>query len=136
LVRIREGTDGDGELAVSLDLEGVAVHVNVSSKFETEMFSILATAIRAASTYDVPVVAIMYPRREAEDGSDENYLTLKSSDRRAYTSLVAHAARVGMEMGADVIKTQYTGDSETFRKVVEACAPVPAIVAGGPALNL
>jgi DhnA family fructose-bisphosphate aldolase class Ia len=44
---------------------------------------------------------------------------------------VAHAARLGAELGADIIKTNYTGNIETFKTVVEGC-PVPVIIAGGP----
>jgi len=44
---------------------------------------------------------------------------------------VAHAARLGAEIGADIIKTNYTGSPETFRDVVRGC-PVPVIIAGGP----
>jgi fructose-bisphosphate aldolase/2-amino-3,7-dideoxy-D-threo-hept-6-ulosonate synthase len=44
---------------------------------------------------------------------------------------VAHAARIGAELGADIIKTNYTGDIETFKTVVESC-PAPVIIAGGP----
>lgn len=32
-------------------------------------------------------------------------------------------------MGADVVKTNYTGDSGTFKRVVRGC-PVPVLVAG------
>jgi len=45
--------------------------------------------------------------------------------------VVSHAARLGYELGADVVKTNYTGDVETFRKVVGGVR-VPVIVAGGP----
>lgn len=45
--------------------------------------------------------------------------------------MVAHAARVGAELGADIIKTNYTGDVDSFKKVVKGC-PVPIIIAGGP----
>jgi fructose-bisphosphate aldolase/2-amino-3,7-dideoxy-D-threo-hept-6-ulosonate synthase len=44
---------------------------------------------------------------------------------------VAHAARLGAELGADIIKTNYTGKIDTFKQVVEGC-PVPVIFAGGP----
>ncbi len=40
------------------------------------------------------------------------------------------AARVGAELGADVIKAYFTG-SGSFRDVVRGC-PVPILVAGGP----
>ena len=45
--------------------------------------------------------------------------------------VVAQAARIGAELGADIIKTNYTGDIETFKVVVESC-PVPVVIAGGP----
>jgi DhnA family fructose-bisphosphate aldolase class Ia len=35
------------------------------------------------------------------------------------------------ELGADVIKTEYTGDPDTFASVVECC-PVPVLTLGGP----
>jgi len=44
---------------------------------------------------------------------------------------VAHAARVGAELGADIVKTSYTGDPDSFGRVVESC-PVPVVIAGGP----
>jgi DhnA family fructose-bisphosphate aldolase class Ia len=44
---------------------------------------------------------------------------------------VAHAARVGAELGADIVKTNYTGEQNDFARVVESC-PVPLVIAGGP----
>ncbi len=40
------------------------------------------------------------------------------------------AARVAAELGADIVKTVYTGDPDTFREVTEGCS-VPVVVAGG-----
>jgi fructose-bisphosphate aldolase/2-amino-3,7-dideoxy-D-threo-hept-6-ulosonate synthase len=45
-----------------------------------------------------------------------------------------HAARVGAELGADIIKTNYTGDPDSFKDVIRSC-PVPVIIAGGPKAN-
>ena len=39
--------------------------------------------------------------------------------------------RIGAELGADIIKTNYTGNIETFKTVIESC-PVPVVIAGGP----
>jgi fructose-bisphosphate aldolase/2-amino-3,7-dideoxy-D-threo-hept-6-ulosonate synthase len=47
---------------------------------------------------------------------------------------VAHAARLGAELGADIVKTVYTGDIDSFREVVKSC-PVPIAIAGGPTTN-
>lgn len=40
------------------------------------------------------------------------------------------AARVAQELGADIVKTHYTGDPESFRAVVSGC-PAPVLILGG-----
>lgn len=44
---------------------------------------------------------------------------------------IALAARIADELGADIIKTAYTGTMESFQSVVEACS-APVLIAGGP----
>ena len=39
-----------------------------------------------------------------------------------------------MELGADIVKTSYTGDIDSFREVVRG-AIIPVIIAGGPKIN-
>lgn len=46
--------------------------------------------------------------------------------------IVKYSARVAAELGADIVKGYYTGDTETFREVIEYC-PVPYVVLSGPA---
>jgi len=43
---------------------------------------------------------------------------------------VRMVARMGAEIGADLIKTYYTGSIESFARVVEGC-PVPIVILGG-----
>jgi len=126
---------GTVKQALTLGMDAVAVHVNLTSRFEPEMLSTLGAVADECYFFGMPLLGIMYPRSEKEHG-DENYDDLKQTDRGKYTELVAHAARVGIELGADIIKTQYTGDSDSFRFVVEACDPVPVIVAGGPIIEV
>ena len=64
------------------------------------------------------MLAMMYPRGPKIQNEHD-------------ATAVAHAARIGAELGADIIKTNYTGNAETFRHVIEGC-PVPVIIAGGP----
>src|ERR1051326_8021906 len=68
--------------------------------------------------WSVPLVAMMYPRGENIKNPHD-------------PEIVAHAARIGAESGADIVKTVYTGDTESFRKVIKSC-PVPIVIAGGP----
>lgn len=121
----------DVEAAVSAGADLVAVHVNVTSRYEGEMLRALGMVVRKAETLGVPVLAIMYPRREGH-GEDDNHDALKERDAERYSQLVAHAARIGVELGADIIKTPYTGSPETFAHVVTATQPVPVVTAGGP----
>jgi DhnA family fructose-bisphosphate aldolase class Ia len=121
------------ERAVQLGADAVAVHVNVTSKFEREMLKMLGSAVHDCEVYGMPLLAIMYPRRESSTG-DDNYDTLRESDRHKYAELVAHAVRIAADLGADFIKTKYTGDPESFSGVIEAANPIPVIIAGGPAV--
>jgi class I fructose-bisphosphate aldolase len=48
--------------------------------------------------------------------------------------VVKHCARLGEELGADVVKVPYTGDIESFSRVVESCC-IPVVIAGGPKME-
>ena len=107
--------------AVRLGADAVSVHVNVGAKQEARMLSILGKVACECDNYGIPLLAMMYPRGP----------NIKDSHG---VDIVAHAARLGAELGADIIKTNYTGDIESFKKVVSSC-PVPVIVAGGPKVD-
>ncbi|MCH7726536.1 MAG: fructose-bisphosphate aldolase [Planctomycetes bacterium] len=122
---------GSVRQALKLDVDAVAVHVNITSKHESQMLKTLGKVARQCDDTGMPLVAIMYPRSESTDG-DNNYIDLRKTDSGKFADLVAHCARIGVELGASIVKTQYTGNAETFARVVEACSPVPVVVAGGP----
>lgn len=104
--------------AVRLGADGVSVHINVGAIDEDKMLTKLGKIADECEIYGMPLLAMMYPRGP------------RIQSEHAY-ELVAHAARLGAELGADIIKTNYTGDIDTFKEVIEAC-PVPILIAGGP----
>ena len=106
------------EAAVRIGADAVSVHVNVGAEQEDKMLAKLGRVADDCDRYGVPLLAMMYPRGP------------KIKNQHA-VDLVAHAARLGAELGADIIKTNYTGDVETFKEVVRGCY-VPVIIAGGP----
>ena len=108
----------DIEEAIRLGCDAVSIHVNVGAATEPAMLSHLAEAARSCGDWAIPLVAMMYARGAKVD---DEYAV----------QYVKHAARVGAEMGADIVKCNYTGDPESFREVVEGC-PVPVVIAGGP----
>ena len=117
--------------AVRSGADWVAAHVNVGSMYENKMIENLAKIVEDAGELGIPVLGIMYPREEGKEG-DENHLEEKRQENGRYVERVAHAARIGAELGVDLIKTQYTGTGDGFRKVVEATGGVGVITAGGP----
>jgi fructose-bisphosphate aldolase/2-amino-3,7-dideoxy-D-threo-hept-6-ulosonate synthase len=104
--------------AIRLGADAVSVHVNIGAQDEDKMLTTLGKVSEECDQYGMPLLAMMYPRGP------------KIQDEHA-TEPVAHAARIGAELGADIIKTNYTGDIETFKTVVESC-PAPVVIAGGP----
>jgi len=106
------------EEAVRIGADAVSVHVNVGAQQEDKMLADLGRVADDCDRYGVPLLAMMYPRGP------------KIQNQHA-VDVVAHAARLGAELGADIVKTNYTGDVETFKEVVRSCY-VPVIIAGGP----
>lgn len=126
--------------ALTLGADAVAVHINVSSRYESEMLSQLGRVSEICDEYGMPLLALAYPRKEHTDESgavsDDNYLLLKNSNPDEYTELVCKCVKIAFELGADIIKTQYTGSEDSFRKVVEAANGVPVVIAGGAYMNV
>ena len=109
---------GSVEEAIRLGADAVSLHINIGSKEEPEMLQKLGMISDKCDEWSVPLVAMMYPRGENIKNPHD-------------PEIVAHAARVGAEAGADVVKAVYTGDPDSFKRVVRSC-PVPIVIAGGP----
>jgi len=106
------------EEAIRLGADAVSVHVNVGAETEAEMLEALGVTTQVCEEWSMPLLAMMYPRGKKVKNEHD-------------PEVVMHAARVGAELGADVIKTNYTGDPDSFKEVIRSC-PVPVIIAGGP----
>lgn len=104
--------------AVRRGCDGVSTHLNLGSASEPAQLQAVGAVSTACQEWGVPHIAMVYPRGPAIDDPTR-------------PELVAHAARLGAELGADAVKVPYTGDADSFRDVV-AGAGVPVIVAGGP----
>lgn len=106
------------EKAIQLGADAVSVHVNLGSDTESEMLQELGYIAETCSQWGIPLIAMMYPRGQKVENEHD-------------VELVKHAARVGSELGVDIVKTNYTGDPDTFKEVVDG-ALVPVVIAGGP----
>jgi fructose-bisphosphate aldolase/2-amino-3,7-dideoxy-D-threo-hept-6-ulosonate synthase len=123
---------GSVEDACAVGADGVAVHVNFTDEAEAEMLAALSAVSRECRKFGMPLLALAYVRRQGPNG-DDNYYSLRENDPEAYADLIAHACHAVVELGADLVKTQYTGSVASFERVLKAVHPVPVIIAGGPA---
>jgi predicted phospho-2-dehydro-3-deoxyheptonate aldolase len=105
------------EEAIKLGADAVSIHVNLGSEDERTMLEDLGRAAKVAGEWGMPLLAMMYTRGPKVKSEYD-------------VKLVRHAARVGAELGADIIKVVYTGSAESFQEVVEGCF-VPVVIAGG-----
>jgi len=106
------------EDAIRMGADGVVVMGYIGPSSESETLKNLAVSAGECFHWGMPLLAEM--------------LVFKS-DRTPNpygADAIALASRVGAEYGADFIKTYYSGDALSFRKVTETC-PVPVLVAGG-----
>lgn len=109
------------EHALRLGADGVSVHVNLGVAAENQMLADVASVSEACQRWGVPLLAMMYPRREAQtDKLDPDH--------------VAHAIRLAMELGVDIVKVPYTGSRDSFARVLRD-ADIPVLVAGGAPLE-
>jgi fructose-bisphosphate aldolase, class I len=105
------------EEAVRLGADAVSIHVNIGANTESEMLNKMGKVSKSCRDWGMPLLAMMYTRGAKIKNEYD-------------VSVVKHAARVGAELGADIVKVNYTGSPETFRDVVLGC-PVPVLIAGG-----
>lgn len=107
--------------AVRVGADSMLVMGFPGATFEKETLMGLTKLINEAVEYNLPIGAEMLPR-----GFEFN----KFDDARTAENL-AYACRVGCELGADYIKTDYPG-KEGFKAMVEGCYK-PILVLGGGA---
>jgi len=105
------------EEAIKLGADAVSVHINIGAETDKEMLRQLGYIGDRCLKWQMPLVTMMYVRGpKIKDEYDVNN--------------VKHAARVGAELGADIVKVVYTGSVESFAEVVNGCT-VPVVIAGG-----
>jgi fructose-bisphosphate aldolase/2-amino-3,7-dideoxy-D-threo-hept-6-ulosonate synthase len=107
---------GTVEEAVRAGADAVSFHINVGSDHEPDQITQLSEVTAAAERLGMPVLAMAYARGPDVDPEDPEAL--------------GHAVRLAEELGADLVKTGYSGDAESFQHVVESTR-LPVVIAGG-----
>lgn len=106
------------ESAAELGADAIGYTVYTGSNREADMLSEFAAARKKARAADLPVVLWSYPRGQGVN--DHN-----SPDT------VAYAARIGLELGADLAKIKYPGTREGVEWAVHVAGKLPVLMSGG-----
>lgn len=113
---------GTVEEAVRLGADAVSLHINVGNKDEQDMLMKLGIVADECDAWGMPLLAMMYPR-------GENVKNPRDPET------IAHVARIGAELGADIVKVPMpSADPQQIRVITRGC-PVPVVAAGGPKMD-
>ena len=104
--------------AAALGADAIGYTLYVGSPREADMFRDFGKIAEEADDYGLPCVVWAYPRGK------------HVKDEKSVES-VSYAARVALELGADIVKVNYTGSVDGFSKVVAAAGRCKVISAGG-----
>lgn len=104
------------EEAIRAGADAVSFHINVGSNYEPKQIEELAEVTAEATRLGIPVLAMAYARGPGIEGDEPEYL--------------GHAVRLAEELGADLVKTGYSGSAESFQHVCESTR-LPIVIAGG-----
>lgn len=133
------------EDALSLGASAVGYTVYSGSKYEDQMHREFAQIIREAHQRGIPVIGWMYPRGKSLFDRKSASKTFKMAEEEKErerdlaidetSAIVAYGARIGLELGADIIKVKYTGSPKTFQWVVQCANPTKVVMSGGPMIE-
>jgi len=111
------------ERTIKYGADAVSIHCNLGAEDESEMLRDFGVVATSCEQWGMPLVAMVYTRG--------------AKVKHEYdVEVVKHAARVGAELGADIVKVVYTGDAKSFRQVVEGAGGnlpggIKVVIAGG-----
>jgi len=106
------------ERAIKMGASAVGYTIYDGSPNEPEMFKEFGKIVEEAHDYGIPVIAWMYPRGRFIKDDESN-------------EILAYSARVGLELGADVLKLKFNGDIDNFKWMLRCAGRAKVVVAGG-----
>ena len=109
----------DAEFAKGLGAKAVGYTIYPGSEWEYEMLAEFGEIVEDAHKEGLAALAWVYPRGQGikNDTTPE---------------IIAYAARIGLELGADLVKIKYSGSKESFARAVEAAGRTKVVLSGGP----
>ena len=115
------------EEALVLGADSVVLFTALGGDTEPGMIDILANVGRESAALGMPFIA------EAEFPT--TYATVEELKQQYGFEYLRRNVRLCAELGADIVKTNWPGDPESFGKLVEAANGIPVVLAGGSRLD-
>ena len=113
--------------AMTLGADAVVLFTALGGDTEAGMIDILAAVGRECASLGMPFIA------EAEFPT--TYATVEELKQQYGFEYLRRNVRLCAELGADIVKTNWPGDQDSFAKCVEAANGVPVVLAGGSRLE-
>jgi DhnA family fructose-bisphosphate aldolase class Ia len=115
------------EEALVLGADAVVLFTALGGDTEPGMIDILANVGRESAALGMPFIA------EAEFPT--TYATVEELKQQYGFEYLRRNVRLCAELGADIVKTNWPGDPDSFGKLVEAANGIPVVLAGGSRLE-
>ena len=115
------------EEALVLGADAVVLFTALGGDTEPGMIDILANVGRECAALGMPFIA------EAEFPT--TYATVEELKQQYGFEYLRRNVRLCAELGADIVKTNWPGDPESFGKLVETANGIPVVLAGGSRLE-
>jgi len=109
---------GSVEEAVKLGADGISIHCNIGTESEMEMIKDFGKISEACLEWGMPLLAMVYCKKDAHKDPKQ----------------IAQVARLGQELGADIVKVDYPGTKEGMAEIVNG-VQVPVVIAGGSKIS-
>jgi fructose-bisphosphate aldolase / 2-amino-3,7-dideoxy-D-threo-hept-6-ulosonate synthase len=109
--------------AARLGADAVVLFTALGGDTEPGMIRILSEVGRESALLGVPLIA------EAEFPT--TYASVEELSERYGFEYLRRSVRLCAELGADIVKTNWPGDEDSFGKLVRAVNGVPVVLAGG-----
>jgi fructose-bisphosphate aldolase / 2-amino-3,7-dideoxy-D-threo-hept-6-ulosonate synthase len=117
----------DVEEALTLGADAVVLFTALGGDTEAGMIDILSAVGRECAMLGMPFIA------EAEFPT--TYATVEELKQQYGFEYLRRNVRLCAELGADIVKTNWPGDQDSFGKCVEAANGIPVVLAGGSRLE-
>ena len=121
------------EYALQTGADMGILNICMGTENEHKLLHNLGRTATKCSQWGFPLMAEMLPASTLNYHfiGDEKDTKGKPGRETISVKEIKLVSRIGAELGADIIKTHYTGTQEGFKEVLASC-PVPIVCAGGP----